>query len=110
MRSTTKSVVNQIQEHVLNHFTEDYGWEVGTPETNLRDQIESMAYPNESVYQTAKRWVEGGSALVYYGEQREFLDSLDINPKNKTFTDQQVFDTYVALLAREITKLVEVKE
>ena len=105
MRTTTKAVINKLQAHILEKFgVEFYGdnYEV----TNLANQINSMRINDESDQKTAKGLVEGGTFLCYYQDVVDFLKELDINDKDKEYSDQQGWDLYIHLLSREICKLI----
>jgi hypothetical protein len=106
MRTDNKQVIAKVQEHVLSYFTSDMGWNNDNSTANLTEQINSMRIGNENNYMTGLHLVEGGTFLIYYQEQEDFLNSLGINPENKKYSNQQVWDLYKHLLAREIQKLV----
>lgn len=107
MRTTAKSVVDKIQEHVLDGFEE---WEsyddCESPLDALTSQLEYMRNDNETDYQTAKRLVEGGQFLIYHYQVQEFLNGLGINPDGKEYDTQDSWELYVHLLSREICKLI----
>lgn len=121
MRTTAKPVVEALQANILERFEEsaEYadehdiqyspsGDEIPhTPLDMLVDQISHMEYNNRGTYKTALDWVEGGGALIYHGEVKDFLNSLGINPTNQEYTDDKSWRLYCHLVAREITKLVE---
>ena len=118
LRSTKKSVIQQLKIDVLEYFAEaaeyerDNGNPTATPLSCLVSQIDYMRYGNRSIYQTALDWVEGGSALVYYDEQREYLKNLleESDEDAQRFSDQQVFKKYCHLIARTMAQLyTEVK-
>ncbi len=103
-KSTRKEVKNKIQQHILEHFTKDYGYE-GDQEDAFVSQMDYMRERNENTWQTGKRFAEGGSLLVYTEDMRNFLDDLKINPKGKKFSDEKVFQTYTNLIGREAEDL-----
>lgn len=113
LRTTNKSVIQQLKIDVLEYFAEsaeyarDNGKPTATPLTELVSQIDYMRYGNRSIYQTALDWVEGGSALVYYDEQREYLKNLleESDEEAQRFTDEQVFKKYCHLIARTMSQL-----
>ena len=52
--------------------------------------------------------VQCGNFLIYYDDVREFLNTLELNNNsNKNFTNEQVWEMYQHLLAREIEKIVK---
>lgn len=105
MRTTSKEVIAKLKEHVLKSFTpEDFN--VETSEQALSSQINCMRIGNDNNYRTALHLVDGGSFLIYHNDIKDFLNSLGINPSNKEYTDQQSWDLYKHLLAREIQTLV----
>lgn len=60
-----------------------------------------------TIYHQAKYLVDGGMFLCYHSDIQEFLETLNINPKNKTFTNQQSWDLYKHLIAKAIEKIVK---
>lgn len=113
LRTTNKKVDQALRIHVLEHFAEAAGYErdngnpKATPISCLVSQIDYMRYGNRSIYQTALDWVEGGSALIYYQEQRDFLREIleETEEEANRFTDEQVFKKYCHLVARTMSKL-----
>lgn len=106
MKTTSKEVITKLQEHILDQFGTDYGWDTDNKVANLTDQISHMRVGSENNYTTAVHLVEGGTFLVYYTDVKEFLNGLGINPDNKEYGDQDSWKLYIHLLAREISKLV----
>ena len=113
LRTTNKTVDQTLRIQVLEYFAETAGYErdngnpTATPISCLVSQIDYMRYGNRSIYQTALDWVEGGSALVYYDEQREFLRNLLNQTESEAlqFSDDKVFKLYCHLIARTMAKL-----
>jgi beta-lactamase class D len=107
MRTTNKIVIATLETHILDNFApENYDSESNSDTlTNLREQIDSMRYDNQTIYQTALNYVEGGSLLISYTDQRKFLDNLDINPTRKQYSDDRVFKLYCHLCARTMANL-----
>lgn len=113
LRTTNKSVIQQLKIDVLEYFAEaaeyarDNGKPDATPLGELIGQIDYMRYGGRSVCQTALDWVEGGSALVYYDEQREYLKELlqESDEEAGRFSDDQVFRKYCHLIARTMAQL-----
>lgn len=113
LRTTNKSVINQLRIDVLEYFAEtaeyerDNGNPNATPLSCLISQIDYMRYGSRSIYQTALDWVEGGSALVYYDEQRAYLANLlqESETEAQRFSDTQVFKKYCHLIARTMSQL-----
>lgn len=113
LRTTNKLVDQNLRIHVLEQFAEtaeyerDNGQPNATPISCLVEQIDAMRYGNRSIYATALDWAEGGSALIYYTEQRDFLAGLLEESKEEAdrFSDAQVFKKYCHLVARTMAKL-----
>lgn len=119
LRTNNKQVINQLRIDVLEHFAETAGYErdngnpSATPLSCLVSQIDYMRYGNRSIYQTALDWVEGGSALVYYDDQRAYLKELlqEDDTEAQRFSDDKVFRLYCHLTARTMANLyTEFKE
>lgn len=105
MKSNTNQVKALINEHILSHFDEDHGWESPDRLANLKDQLRSFDYmPTD--YAKGKYMAEGGTFLIYYKDQREFLDGLGINPDGKEYPDHKVFEQYCHLIGRQVAELV----
>ena len=103
MKSNTTEVKNKINSHILSYFN---GWDSGNAIDNLKEQLKSFDYmPTD--YAKGVYMAEGGTFLIYYREQREFLNSLGINPDNKEYSDNKVFEQYCHLIGRQIAELVK---
>lgn len=95
--SNRKEVSENIQAHILEYYDK--------PEDFVQ-QMDAMDYlPTK--WHSGEELAKGGSYLIYYDDQRDFLDSLKINPKGKEFSDDRVFQTYTSLIGRESAKLYE---
>lgn len=109
LRTTNKVVKQRLVAHVLDNFwPKNYG--AGTVGLqNLKDQLDSMRYNNRSIYQTALDYVEGGSYLVYYYDQRAFLQKLleETDAEAAQYSDDKVFRLYCHLIARTMANLYE---
>lgn len=108
LRTTTKAVKAKLNEHILSHFDESHGWESDDRLANLKDQLRSFDYmPTD--YAKGIYMAEGGTFLVYYREQRDFLGDLleetEFEREHK-YSDDQVFKTYCHLIARQIAEMV----
>ena len=105
MKSTTTSVKNKINEHILSYFDKDMGGDSDNTLDNLKQQLKSFDYmPTD--YAKGVYMAEGGTFLIYYVEQRDFLNSLGINPDNKEYSDNKVFEQYCHLIGRQVAELV----
>lgn len=113
LRTSNKSVIQQLRIDVLENFAESAGYErdngnpTATPLSCLVSQIDYMRYGNRSIYATALDYVEGGSFLVYYTECREYLKELlqESDAEADRFTDDQVWRKYCHLMARTMSQL-----
>lgn len=95
--SNRKEVSENIQAHILDYYD--------SPEDFIQ-QMDAMDYlPTK--WHAGEELAKGGNYMVYYDEQREFLDGLKINPKGKEFSDDRVFQTYTSLIGRESAKLYD---
>ena len=93
--SNRKEVSDNIQAHILEYYDNP---------VDFMEQMDSMDWlPTR--WRAGEKLASGGSYLIYYDDQREFLDSLGINPKGKTFSDDRVFQTYNSLVGRESERL-----
>jgi hypothetical protein len=107
MRTTNKEVVQKLREHILEYFSQDFGWDTDNRIDNLKEQVSAMQWSGESDYATGVRIAEGGTMLVYYDETKDFLNSLGINPENKEYRDSESWSLYLHLVGREISNLVK---
>lgn len=99
MKSYSTVVRQKIQLHILDFYDE-------RGKRGLYEDYNAVKYDSRTREQAAKHLVEGGNFLISYFDQRKFVDSLKINDTHKEYDDQQVFDKYVSLLAREILALI----
>ena len=106
MRTTNKTVVNQLREHVLSHFEYETDDDVTkfSPIQALKSQVDYMQ--GLSAYHTGLDLVDGGKFLIYYTEINEFLNGLGINNNRELFSDVKSWKQYRHLIAREINNLV----
>lgn len=101
MRTTAKPVVNKLHQHIKEHYSDRFDdWLKG-----LILEVNSQHYGNRSIYQASKELVLGGNFLIYHYDVNNFVNELDINNKQKDYTDTETWELYVHLLAREICKL-----
>jgi hypothetical protein len=106
MKSTTTTVKNDINAHILSYFGADMGWDNDTPLDNLKEQLKSFDYmPTD--YAKGKYMAEGGTFLVYTADMVDFLNGLGINPNNKEYSEIDTFNQYCHLIARQIAQLVK---
>lgn len=93
--SNRKEVSDNIQAHILSHYDNP---------VDFMEQMDNMDY-YPTRWHAGQELAKGGSYLIYYDDQRKFLDSLGINPKGKSFSDDRVFETYNSLIGRESERL-----
>lgn len=110
LRTTNKTVKTALTAHVLANFLPiNYGSDPETTDAlgNLREQIDAMQHSGRSIYQTALDWVEGGSALIYYGDARDFLKLIleQTDEEAQRFSDDKVWHLYCHLIARTMANL-----
>jgi len=91
---------NETKQDVLEYFGEDFGYEDTTPEKAFVEQIDSMRNPGENIHDTAKRFAEGGSMLVYNQDMAEYL-----NKKGIKTTEDDAFDKYTEYMATNMEKM-----
>lgn len=90
-KSNSKVVQDQCKAHV-KEFYED-----------LNDLEHDLA-----VVGVPKVLVEGGSFLIYYDDQREFLNNLHLNNNSgREFTNTEVFELYKLLIGRAILEVIK---
>ena len=93
--SNRKEVSDNIQAHILEHYDNP---------VDFMEQMDAMDY-YPTKWHAGQEMAKGGSYLIYYDDQRDFLNSLNINPKGKDFSDDRVFEVYTSLVGRESERL-----
>lgn len=88
----------------MDYLLENYS----TPQ-DMQDQLNAIKHHDMSDMQAAREFIEGGSLLCYHSDVKDFLNSLDINPDNREYSNQQSWDLYIELCAREIIKYTQGK-
>lgn len=89
--SNRQEVRENIQAHILDHYDNP---------VDFMEQMEAMDYlPTR--WKAGEELAKGGNYLIYNKDMADYLASLKINPKNKGFTDEQVFERYTSLIGRE---------
>jgi putative heme iron utilization protein len=102
MRSNTKAVQTKIRKHILEHM--EY--------KDLKRQAEELKKYRRDIntnWQVGKQLAEDGFFLVYTSDIEKFLNSLGINPTNKKYSPDKVFQTYTNLIGREVQNLLKIK-
>ena len=93
--SNRKEVSDNIQAHILEHYDNP---------VDFMEQMDAMDYlPTK--WRAGEELARGGSYLIYNGDMADFLNSLNINPKGKTFSPEKSFDMYSSLVGRESERL-----
>ena len=118
LRTTNKIVRERLASHVLEQFEERARDELGDNYLKnrnihneavrlLREQMDAMRYGGRTLYQTGIDYAEGGSLLVYYYDQRNFLRDLleQTQEEADKYSDYKVFKLYCHLVARTIARL-----
>ena len=100
----------RINDHVMSYFTADHGWtESNSPKEALQEQLKSFDYmPTD--YQKGVYMAEGGSFLVYYTDQRDFIKKTleQTEEEANKYTDQKVFETYKHMVGKAVERLAKV--
>jgi len=105
MRTTTKQVKEQIQKHIKEYFSQDYGFESDNAVDNIKQQLKSFDYI-PSTYNQAMELVNGGTFLCYHSDIKDFLNGLGINEDKKEYSSEKSWKLYSHLIAREIDTMV----
>ena len=96
--TNSKHTREAVEKHILDHYDE-------RGVAGLVEDFRAVARGSYGM-QAGRDLVEGGNFTISYHDQREFLNSLDLNKKSgRNFSDDQVFKLYTELLARQIVKL-----
>lgn len=112
LRTTNKQVKEKLNAHILSYFDQDhYGSDNpdATPLMNLKEQLHALSHL-PTAYAAGRYMAEGGTFLVYYAEQRDFLgELLECNEFewNDKYSNDQVFKTYCHLIGRQVAELVK---
>lgn len=108
LRTTNKIVKEKINAHILEQFSVDYGWDSDDKLANLKEQLKMFDHMH-SDYKAGRYMAEGGTFLIYYDEQRKFLNDIleQTDTDNDKYSNNQVFDTYCHLIGRQIAELVK---
>jgi hypothetical protein len=106
-KSNVLSVKKKIQDHILAHYNpREYG--VRSKTSALKMQVQAVSDRSTPTdYHRGLKLAQNGEYLISYYDKRKYLESLNINPKNKKFDDYKVDHTYNHLIAREIDSLTK---
>ena len=90
------------EQDILDGFGEDYGWDNPNKLQNLKEQIDYMRNPGESIRQAARRYATGGSGtmLIYTGDAEDYLKE-----RNIKYDKDDPFSKYADVMAEQIEKL-----
>lgn len=97
MKTNTKVVSEKVKTHILDTMSLE----------DLKDNVKALQWDNKSEYQALKELVEGGAFLCYHSDVKDFLNTLDINPKNKEYSNDESWTLYINLLAMNGKKLLK---
>jgi hypothetical protein len=100
MKSYSTQVRQAIQLHVLDHYDERGA-------RGLLEDFNAVRTNRDTDESASRRLVEDGNFLIWYDDQRNYLNGLGINDTKKEYSDDEVFNKYVALLAREILNIIK---
>ena len=93
--SNRKEVSDNIQAHILEYYDNP---------VDFMEQMDAMDYlPTR--WKQGEEIAKGGSYLIYNGDMADYLDSLNINPKGKKFSEDKSFEMYTSLIGRESERL-----
>ena len=93
--SNRKEVSDNIQAHILDYYDNP---------VDFMEQMDAMDWlPTR--WHAGQELAKGGSYLIYNGDMADFLDSLNINPKGKKFSEDKSFQMYTSLIGRESERL-----
>jgi hypothetical protein len=93
---------NEVRKAVQDHIKAYY--------ENIDDLRRELDNLNDgriirSIYQAGAYMVQGGCFLIYYGDVKDFLNGLGINPTNKEYTDEKSWELYKHLIAINAERL-----
>jgi hypothetical protein len=106
VRSNTRGVQQKLREHILSRYTDRDDFEGKSPVEALRGDVESAAYSIEGNPRGEVNLVKGGNFEVYYEPVKEFVESLGLRKSKPEYSDDETWNLYVSLMAREIKNLI----
>lgn len=105
MKSYSKINRTKIREHIIEHYDRAHDDNM-EPIELLKLEFKAVDYGSAPRQEVAKRLVEGGNFLIYHGDVKIFIETLNINDTNKEYSDTEAWEKYCNLLAREIINLI----
>ena len=105
-KTTTRAVKEKIRDHILEHYGKDYGYN-NEPVEALKSEMEAVRYGNMSDYEAIKEIVDGGKFLIYHHDVKDFLNVIGVNPEGKEYSNDESWELYKHLIAREGVRLIE---
>ena len=115
MRTNAKEVKNRIKKHILEcvlDYNEEQFKTVNEAIEHLTNDFKRVAdYPNNMrrIPNNCNRFIDYLQGIPFgfeieYHKVETFLNSLGINPKNKKYSNDKMFNLYGLLIFREIQK------
>lgn len=110
MRSNSKEVKTKIQKHILGFINpKDYG--VRYKASALEKDVNAVKFGrNATNYNAGRRLAQGGNFLIASDDIDKFIKSLNINPKNKKFSQEETQKLYEHLVGREVETILKPKK
>lgn len=98
MKSNCKQIKDAIREHISEYYS---------PAELLAqvDTIKCSRYPTD--YHAIYHMVEGGCFLIYNQDIADFINSLGINPTDKTYDPWDSFKLYCHMIARDAQLILD---
>jgi hypothetical protein len=99
--------MDTIQKHILSYFDDlDYD-NANNSKDKLRIEINELNKQFKSTIESARQMVQSGYFLIYFDDIREFLQSID--KKYKTLSDNELWDKYIDIIAKNIKDILNYK-
>lgn len=90
LKTNSSVVKKKVQDHILTYYNVD----------ELIRELDDLKSSNyDSAYHAAAHMVQTGTFLYYLDDVREFLNSLGINPENKVYSNEKMWQLYKHLIA-----------
>lgn len=102
--SNKPTLQKKLEEHILEEFTTDNGWESEDAVANLRAQLKAFNHL-PTIRQGAVEMIRGGYFLCYYKDVNDFLEELGV--LDKRCSNERNWDKYIILLSDTIVRLAK---